>query len=195
MAAKKKRAKKTATPKSGRTVPRAKLKPAAKKKGVINRAAAAVKGAVKRTVTKLATRKGAKKKKAPRTSPNADLTIEQWVAKKVPAEQVPLASAILTLVAEAVPQAKGCIKWDQPVFEHHGGFAYFRPAKEHVTFGFFKGQQLSDPNGLLQGDGARMKHIKLKDLESFPRDALKQFVQQAAQLNEKEAAAQDRGEK
>lgn len=186
--------KKPATTTSGRTASKTKLKSAAKKRGVVKRVAAAVKGAVKRAVTKLATKKGAKKK-APRTSPNADLTIEQWVAKKMPTEQVPLASAILALVAEAVPQAKGCIKWGQPVFEHNGAFAYFRPAKEHVTFGFFKGQQLSDPGGLLQGDGDRMKHIKLKGVESFPRDALKQFVQQAAQLNEKEAAAKARGEK
>lgn len=164
----------------------AKLKALAKKKGAS--AKAAVKRVVRKAVAKLPRRTEA-------VSPSAGLTIEQWVAKKIAAEQVPVASAIMMLVAEAAPDAKGVIKWGQPVFELNGPMAYFRGSKEHVTFGFWRGTQLTDPNGLLEGEGDRMKHIKLRDTESMPREALKQFVKQAAQLNREQGSPAMRGSK
>jgi hypothetical protein len=32
----------------------------------------------------------------------------------------------------------------------------------HVNVGFFRGAELSDPNGLLQGTGKFMRHVKLR---------------------------------
>lgn len=157
-----------------------------KVKGVVQRAVSKVKGTVKAR---------AAARKTPAVSPSAELTIEQWVAKKIDASQVPIASAILALVAEAAPDAKGVIKWGQPVFELNGPMAYFRGSKSHVTFGFWRGTQLTDPTGLLEGEGDRMKHIKLTDAASIPRDALKQFVQQAAQLNREHGSPAMRGAK
>lgn len=41
-------------------------------------------------------------------------------------------------------------------------FAYVNAFTAHVNVGFFRGAELSDPNGRLQGDGKFMRHVKLR---------------------------------
>ena len=41
------------------------------------------------------------------------------------------------------------------------GFAYVNAFKAHVNVGFFRGAELSDPRGLLEGTGRFMRHVKL----------------------------------
>src|SRR3974390_1704514 len=40
-------------------------------------------------------------------------------------------------------------------------FGYVNSFKSHVNVGFFHGAQLSDPEGLLEGSGKRMRHVQL----------------------------------
>jgi len=40
-------------------------------------------------------------------------------------------------------------------------FAYVGAFKAHANVGFFHGAELPDPEGLLQGTGKRMRHVKL----------------------------------
>ena len=39
-------------------------------------------------------------------------------------------------------------------------FAYVNVFRDHVNVGFFHGAFLSDPAGLLEGTGKRMRHVK-----------------------------------
>ena len=41
-------------------------------------------------------------------------------------------------------------------------FGYVNAFTSHVNVGFYQGASLSDPAGLLQGNGKRMRHVKLK---------------------------------
>ena len=41
-------------------------------------------------------------------------------------------------------------------------FGYVNIFKVHVNVGFFNGAALQDPAGLLEGNGKRMRHVKLK---------------------------------
>lgn len=41
-------------------------------------------------------------------------------------------------------------------------FAYVNVFRSHVSVGFFHGASLPDPAGLLQGEGRRMRHVKLR---------------------------------
>ena len=41
-------------------------------------------------------------------------------------------------------------------------FAYVNVFKFHVNVGFFRGAELSDPAGLLEGAGKYIRHVKLK---------------------------------
>ena len=40
-------------------------------------------------------------------------------------------------------------------------FAYVNAFKAHVNVGFFRGAELADPEGLLEGTGKFMRHVKL----------------------------------
>ena len=40
-------------------------------------------------------------------------------------------------------------------------FAYVGAFKAHVNVGFFRGAEIADPDGLLQGTGKFMRHVKL----------------------------------
>ena len=40
-------------------------------------------------------------------------------------------------------------------------FGYVNAFKAHVNVGFFRGAELSDPDGLLEGTGKFMRHVKL----------------------------------
>jgi hypothetical protein len=41
-------------------------------------------------------------------------------------------------------------------------FAYVNVFKAHVNVGFYHGAELPDPEGLLEGAGRRMRHVKLR---------------------------------
>jgi hypothetical protein len=54
-------------------------------------------------------------------------------------------------------------------------FAYLGVYKAHVNVGFFRGADLHDPRGLLEGTGKRMRHVKIRpgaDLNSAALAAL-----------------------
>ena len=40
-------------------------------------------------------------------------------------------------------------------------FAYVNAFKAHVNVGFFRGAEIADPGGLLEGTGKFMRHVKL----------------------------------
>jgi hypothetical protein len=55
-------------------------------------------------------------------------------------------------------------------------FAYTNAFTAHVNVGFFRGAALSDPSGLLQGDGKYMRHVKLKIGTSVDASALEALI-------------------
>jgi hypothetical protein len=91
---------------------------------------------------------------------------------------------IRELVDGAAPDAESSIKWAQPVWQAGGGpFAYVKAFQRSVNLGFWRGAQLDDPDGLLAGDGDRMKHIAIRSVDEIPADAVGRFVRQAVSLN------------
>jgi hypothetical protein len=51
-------------------------------------------------------------------------------------------------------------------------FAYLMPFKTHVNLGFYHADQLPDPSGILEGSGAKLRHIKLKAIESLESEPI-----------------------
>jgi hypothetical protein len=84
----------------------------------------------------------------------------------------------------AAPAATESIKWGQPVYEHHGPFAYMTAFTTSVNFGFWRGAELPDPNDALTGGGGRMRHIKLFGPADVNPKVLTELVRAAAKLNE-----------
>jgi len=44
---------------------------------------------------------------------------------------------------------------------HDAAFAYVNAFTAHVNVGFFRGAEIADPHGLLEGTGKLMRHVKL----------------------------------
>ena len=55
-------------------------------------------------------------------------------------------------------------------------FAYVGAFKAHVNVGFFRGAELTDPKGLLEGSGKYMRHVKLRPGKATETDALKKLI-------------------
>lgn len=146
---------------------------AAKKKAV----------AKKKTVAK---KKAASKpkKETPKISELRGVSMETW-SKRLKGWHVDALRIIRALVARHAPNATLSIKWGQPVWEHNGPMAFAKPAKNHLTFGFWRGAEFTDPNGVLEGDGDRMRHVKITSAEHAKTLGLDDFVKQAVKLNEK----------
>jgi hypothetical protein len=58
-------------------------------------------------------------------------------------------------------------------------FAYVNAFKAHVNVGFFQGADLPDPAGLLEGNGKRMRHVKLKPEAGGDPAALRRLILEA----------------
>ena len=61
----------------------------------------------------------------------------------------------------------------------NAAFAYVNAFKAHVNLGFFHGAELRDPEGLLQGSGKFMRHVKLVPDREINADALSQLINSA----------------
>jgi hypothetical protein len=55
-------------------------------------------------------------------------------------------------------------------------FAYVAAYAAHASVGFFRGAELPDPAGLLQGAGKRMRHVKLPWGEPVDDAALTELI-------------------
>jgi hypothetical protein len=87
------------------------------------------------------------------------------------------------LVAESAPEAEEAFMWSQPVFESDGPFSYIKVFKDHINFGFWRGADLNDPEGLLKGSGKKMRHVPLKGMQDIRSERFKAFVREAIELN------------
>ena len=55
-------------------------------------------------------------------------------------------------------------------------FAYVNAFSAHVNVGFFRGAELADPQGLLEGEGRFMRHVKLKPGQKVNEPALQALI-------------------
>ena len=58
-------------------------------------------------------------------------------------------------------------------------FAYVDAFKAHVNVGFFRGAEIPDPMGLLEGTGKFMRHVKLRPERDVDATALTTLIETA----------------
>ena len=61
------------------------------------------------------------------------------------------------------------------------GYAYLMPHKNWINLGFYQGVDLPDPDKLLDGTGAKLRHVKIQSVDKELSDRLEALV--AAALN------------
>src|SRR5262245_37933293 len=110
-------------------------------------------------------------------------TIDEYIDSLGGDWRAAVVSELRSVVDAAAPEAKATIKWAQPVWESNGPFAYVKAFGRSVNIGFWRGVQLADPDGILEGEGDRMKHVTFRQGDAIPAGTLDSFVRQAIELN------------
>ena len=107
-------------------------------------------------------------------------TIDDWL-RGVDAADRDLATETLAIVRGTLEDAEEAVKWNQPVFVVDGENAVYLSAQAgYVNLGFFAGASLADPTGLLEGTGASMRHVKIRDPSQLDDPALVDLLEAAA---------------
>jgi len=97
--------------------------------------------------------------------------------------QADVVASLRKVVRAAAPDAQEAWKWSQPVYETNGPFCAIKAFKDHVNLIFWCGADIQDPNGLLEGKGAKMRHMKVTSPKDINKEAFEQMVQSAVRLN------------
>lgn len=59
------------------------------------------------------------------------------------------------------------------------GYAYIMPHKNWVNLGFYQGAVLPDPEQLLEGTGARLRHVKIRSIAAVGQPAVRNLLVEA----------------
>lgn len=137
----------------------------------------------RRPVAKPAKKKPVAKKKSAAAPKKKGATTVDGYVQTLPALMQTIVNRLRALVGAASPEAIEAFKWAQPVYEANGPFAYIKAHTNHVNFGFWRGAVLEAPEGVFEGDGTRMRHVKITALTDIDDGLLKGLIQQAVLLN------------
>ena len=91
-----------------------------------------------------------------------DPKIDAWLAE--PADELrEIARTWFEQMRGCGPDVRELVHDGYPVAcVEDAAFGYVNAFRAHVNVGFFYGAMLDDPAGLLEGDGKRMRHVKLR---------------------------------
>lgn len=92
-----------------------------------------------------------------------------------------LALKLREIIRKADPGLSETIKWGMPVYEKQGLVCALRPGKSYMALQFYtSGTSLQDPDGLLEGTGQRMRHVKIHSQEAINRALFTSWIKQAS---------------
>ncbi len=95
-----------------------------------------------------------------------------------------LADQLRALIQKAAPGAVESIKWGAPVYENGALVCSLRKAKGYVALQFGPiGTSLKDPDGLLEGAGKNMRHVKIHSKADIKKQLFTSWIKQAAKAN------------
>ena len=115
--------------------------------------------------------------------PDQEAQVTEY-AEGFPAVIATVIEGLRQVVRKSMPDAEEIIYHDALGYTPSGSpwdrVVYIWPASHQVTLGFFFGSHLKDPDHLLDGEGARMRHVKVKTVQEAHDPALRKLVEAAA---------------
>ena len=98
-----------------------------------------------------------------------------------------LASLLRKLVIRVMPEVVE-VPWPKMRMASYGvgpkknteHFCYISAQKDDVNLGFYYGAELPDPEGLLQGTGKLLRHVKIREAKAIRGKALRQLLELAS---------------
>lgn len=90
-----------------------------------------------------------------------------------------LVRAVMPSAHEGAMPGRGAIGYGGPR-EMADMVCYISGHRAHANLGFTKGTSLPDPDGLLEGTGKHLRHVKVRRPEEVDRPALRRLLEAAA---------------
>ncbi len=90
-------------------------------------------------------------------------------------------TALRTLIHESIPEAHEHIQWGIPVFKKNKIFTYLRSSKKRIALGFYNIDRINDVEGILEGTGATMRHVKIRSTKDIDAATFAQWLQATAE--------------
>lgn len=108
-------------------------------------------------------------------------TFEQLIGPYSPDVQA-LAVRLREIIYEVFPKAEEKVwatGWKVARYANGAEIAAIGPLKNYVNLFFAQGAHLSNPDGLLEGTGKDIRHLKVKTLDGIPVAAIKKMLKEA----------------
>ena len=112
-----------------------------------------------------------------------DPRVEAWLADQ-PKTLRPILEGARDLLDNGLPGARQAIKWGYPTWVGNGNIAAILDYDSHVNLQFFQGARLADPQGLLQGTGKGMRHVRIEHAKDLKTPGTKAIVRSAWRLDQ-----------
>lgn len=110
-------------------------------------------------------------------------TFEDWLEGVEPRLR-PMALGLRRMFLEAEPDLRESIKWGNPCFEKKLRVFYLASQGDrYVTLGLWQGALLQDPEGLIEGTGKRMRHVKIRGEEELGNPAVGRIIREAVGID------------
>ncbi|GAB3790228.1 DUF1801 domain-containing protein [Virgibacillus kimchii] len=91
-----------------------------------------------------------------------------------------MTESLRKLIHETDGELKEEIKWKMPCFSRSNtDICYLQTAKKHVNLGFYSGASLQDENNLLEGEGKKMRHIRIRKMEDIQPEKFRDLIREA----------------
>lgn len=104
--------------------------------------------------------------------------VEAYLQKQ-PADKQPLLHFLRNLIRVSAPELIESLKWGYPSYGDKTNVIYLAAQKNHINFGFYQGGSLIDPDKLLEGTGAQMRHIKIREEADIKLETFKKLIREA----------------
>jgi len=111
------------------------------------------------------------------------MTVDEFVLTRVLPEYRDIVAALRELMREYAPGAREMISYGIPAYRGNRILVVISPTKKGITFAFSRGAEFEDRHGLLEGVGKVSKNVRIRDLKSMDRAALRDYIQQALEFD------------
>jgi hypothetical protein len=115
-----------------------------------------------------------------------DSSVFEEIIAGFPKEIRELALASRTLIFDVLPQTVEVVWPTQRTAGYGTGpkkmseqFCWLAPQARHIVFGFYYGTELPAPDGLLEGTGRLMRHVKIRSMADLENPDLRRLVEVA----------------
>ena len=108
--------------------------------------------------------------------------VEEYIESLAPEKQE-LAREVRRVISASAAHLEETVRWESACYFFYGPVCYFAPSRGGIHFGFFRGEELKDPEGRLVSRNGKYLHIKVRSLADIDEAYFGALVREAVQLN------------